>query len=235
MKTLDAYVVKKPPKPKTTPKPSPPMPNISNAPEPIAPLRGRGVNYSPADAKKWINVPVAPLWEVVALSLGIEPTSLNMRRRSFTPKIFRDRFDVAWANCGRGLPACEHGASDVSLADFGAWAEDLPSPLDLPGWFPRNRAEPARAVDGASLDASPSEAPAADATDPQSESSAQRCARLLTWFREEEAKKKRGALARVVARDGRARQTVSKDVEQGIANASPSSKSFASMAGTVSK
>ena len=44
------------------------------------------------------------------------------------------------------------------------------------------------------------------------ETRAQRCARLLRWLRDEEAKQPRGALARVVVRDGRARQTVSADI-----------------------
>lgn len=50
------------------------------------------------------------------------------------------------------------------------------------------------------------------APSPAGESTVGRCARLLRWLREEEAKQVRGALARVVARDGRARQTVSEDI-----------------------
>lgn len=52
------------------------------------------------------------------------------------------------------------------------------------------------------------------APDRQSESPEQRCARLLQWLEEEESVKERGALARVVRRDGRARQTVSADIDR---------------------
>lgn len=46
------------------------------------------------------------------------------------------------------------------------------------------------------------------------ETADQRCTRLLLWLEEEKGKGERGALARVVKRDGRARQTVSADIER---------------------
>jgi hypothetical protein len=45
------------------------MTEITRAPDPIKPLRGRGIDYWAADSSKWVNVPQAPLWQVVALSL----------------------------------------------------------------------------------------------------------------------------------------------------------------------
>jgi len=117
------------------------MTEITRAPDPIKPLRGRGIDYWAADSSKWVNVPQAPLWQVVALSLGIEPVSLNMARREFCPPVFRDRFDVAWGNRGHGLPEFEHGGSPVGLRAFGDWALALPQPLELPVWFPRTRVD----------------------------------------------------------------------------------------------
>ena len=46
------------------------------------------------------------------------------------------------------------------------------------------------------------------------ETAENRQARVLGWFEEEQAKKPRGALARVADRDGRTRQTVSKDIKR---------------------
>lgn len=47
----------------------------------------------------------------------------------------------------------------------------------------------------------------------QTESKDERCERLLRWLEEEQGRGERGALARVVKRDGRKRQTVSEDIE----------------------
>jgi hypothetical protein len=46
------------------------------------------------------------------------------------------------------------------------------------------------------------------------ETTDERCTRLLQWFEDEKAKKERGALAKVVKRDGRARQTVTNDIKR---------------------
>lgn len=46
------------------------------------------------------------------------------------------------------------------------------------------------------------------------ETTDQRCTRLLLWLEEEKGRGERGALARVVKRDGRARQTVTADIER---------------------
>lgn len=46
------------------------------------------------------------------------------------------------------------------------------------------------------------------------ETTDQRCERLLIWFREEEKRQAYGALARVAKRDGRKRQTVKADIDR---------------------
>lgn len=65
---------------------------------------------------------------------------------------------------------------------------------------------------GASTGVEPAKAQDAPKVTP--ETTDQRCTRLLCWFEEEEKKVKRGALARVTKRDGRARQTVKADIER---------------------
>lgn len=64
----------------------------------------------------------------------------------------------------------------------------------------------------------------------ESETTDQRCARLLQWFEEEERIQKFGALARVARRDGRARQTVTADIQRARKQRSKASNSIASMA-----
>ncbi len=74
----------------------------------------------------------------------------------------------------------------------------------------------------------PAGSPAAETTD-------QRCARLLGWLREEEAKQSRGALARVVRRDGRARQTVSADIARAKKLETAEANPMAAMARAIGK
>lgn len=67
------------------------------------------------------------------------------------------------------------------------------------------------------------------------ETTDQRCARLLRELCEEEVKQHRGALARVVARDGRRRQTVSADIARAKEAAATNSSPLAALARIVSK
>ena len=70
---------------------------------------------------------------------------------------------------------------------------------------------------------------------PVAETTDQRCARLLGWLREEEAKQARGALARVVRRDGRARQTVSADIARAKRLETAEANPMAAMARAIGK
>lgn len=67
------------------------------------------------------------------------------------------------------------------------------------------------------------------------ETTNQRCTRLLRSLREETAKQARGALARVVRRDGRARQTVSADIKKALQAEAASAGPIAVMARIVRK
>lgn len=67
------------------------------------------------------------------------------------------------------------------------------------------------------------------------ETTDQRCARLLREFRDEASKKPWGALARVTARDGRARQTVSADIARAKKAEAERSSGLAGMAQTLSR
>ena len=116
---------------------------VSRASEPITPLRG-SIFWLPAKPCDWVNIPRAQLWKVVALSLGIEPSSLNITNAEFCPTSFRERMRIALAHCNLGLATWTEYQSDVEPAKFRSWAASLPSPLDLPSWFPEAapKAEP---------------------------------------------------------------------------------------------
>jgi hypothetical protein len=67
------------------------------------------------------------------------------------------------------------------------------------------------------------------------ETSGERCARLLLWLREEQARGERGALARVVRRDGRARQTVTADIKKAREDEAQKSGAMSLMARSLKK
>lgn len=78
-------------------------------------------------------------------------------------------------------------------------------------------------------------APSLPMTTAIAEGADSRCARLLKEFREEQVKQSRGALARVVSRDGRARQTVSADIKKARKIEALGAGSFDAMARLVRK
>jgi hypothetical protein len=65
--------------------------------------------------------------------------------------------------------------------------------------------------------------PAAAEPPARTEGKDERCDRLLRWLEEEQGRGERGALARVVKRDGRARQTVTTDIEYARQKRAPKS------------
>jgi len=168
----------------------------------------------------WRNIPEVELWQACALAVDLDPDKVMFSRNGWMagegdhgPFIESDSFggtEQATAfhkrlrllktnlsnreqfSAGKLSMSASH-KHGVKLSEFASWAARIG--LDVPAEL----AALARVLGEPSSVA-------------QTESSDARCARLLHWLREEEAKQSRGALARVVARDGRARQTVSADI-----------------------
>lgn len=134
---------------------------VSKAPKPITPTRGgtsrsavrEGVHMDRVpNWNTWKHVPIAPLWEAVALSLAIDPRLVSFMsgewmvgstKRLFDEgQVFDDRMLVARAAVGRVFPSPSAGLGrtddlEVQLADFGTWAESIE--WTLPDEFPRDR------------------------------------------------------------------------------------------------
>ena len=121
--------------------------------------RSKEDRRSGVDWTVWRHRPEAELWEVVALSLDIAPSSLTSLAQTqgsgeFShysplephPKEFLDRLAIAEAHLGKSLKAVEivktkrrKYLSTVRLADFAAWFVGLDPPLQppLPDEFPK--------------------------------------------------------------------------------------------------
>ena len=176
-----------------------------------APLR---YEVLPARWSLWGQMRTAELWHAIALSMNKDPIPCEELpgqglaqpevAAAFGGDEFFRRLLIAHDALGGPLRSAivadaeEAGRETIDLAVFAAWAESLVAPWNLPEEFPR----PSLSMHGASQRAS--------------ECTMERCARLLDWFREEQAIALRGALARVAARDGRKRQTVKADIDKAL-------------------
>lgn len=98
------------------------------------------------DWSYWGNLPEVQIWQAVALSLNVDPESLNTPPGGFHPDFcnnrpegFIRRLNIA---CGSLPPPSMYERYTpqfqriVGLEDFGIWAENLPHPWDLPPQFP---------------------------------------------------------------------------------------------------
>jgi hypothetical protein len=78
---------------------------------------------------KWLHIPNPILWELVALSLGIDPDKIG--ERDFNePGDFKDRIRVAYANVDQPGGLCWAPSSstdaEVNLVEFVKWALGVP-------------------------------------------------------------------------------------------------------------
>lgn len=135
-----------------------------------------------------------------------EAAHLVAEAQGFDSKSFRQRLEDAFR---AGALIVRAPDTELPRKPSEPWRphSDIVMVADLNAWLTEQR------VSYRFPDSAPPAVLVASAT-PQgpTETSQQRCARLLRELRTEEAKQQRGALARVVKRDGRARQTVSEDI-----------------------
>ena len=172
------------------------------------------------------------LWEAVALSLNLGPDELPVYLGAYErlgdnpfrncPSDFLERLQIANSHGGTTLPLKPvHSLKArciVDLPTFGAWAASIWT--DLPHELPKAASAVAPEPQAAPVKAGNVAAP---------ETTGQRCARVLLWFEEEKKKGERGAQARVVKRDGRARPTVVADIKRAQKQKEESSNPMAMM------
>ena len=190
----------------------------------------------------WRHMPEVELWQACALSVGFDPDKVEFSRDGWMagpgdngPFIESDCFrnaeqELTFKKRLRLLKANFHNRDHfsagtlnmsashrcgVKLSEFATWAVCIA--MEVPG-------ELAALATPLAQDARPS-AP--------TETSAERCAKMLCWLREEEARQPRGALTRVAKRDGRARQTVSADIAKAREVEAASAGPIAAMARIV--
>lgn len=97
----------------------------------------------------WSNMPLGPLWKVVALHCGMDPDAvtpggLAIAFRPQSPEWFyQQRIDLACAHVRNETLECFErkdsvSQSDVRLPVYAAWAESLGAGHELPPQFPRS-------------------------------------------------------------------------------------------------
>lgn len=108
-------------------------------------MNNRTINW-----QKWLLIPNAKIWEIVALSLDIEPTKVEINPYSWmsgelsfneSPE-FKDRIDILMANVGThsllkiiGNTGLDLSSTMLSISEVGAWAESIG--WSLPQEFPK--------------------------------------------------------------------------------------------------
>jgi hypothetical protein len=99
----------------------------------------------------WSNMPIGPLWKVVALHCGVDPDSVMQADLAMTmcPSVrspewfYQQRIDLAVAHVKNGTLDCfERKAaivqSDVRLPVYAAWAESMGAGHEVQAQFPRH-------------------------------------------------------------------------------------------------
>ena len=109
----------------------------SNAPTPISPVRGssyRPPTWKKADWNHWEQMPHCKIWDIVALSLDLEPSSSKHEIRTWPPEyVKRMQITDAHIECGK-LTRSNADWHSIDMCTYGTWALSLG--WNLPDRFP---------------------------------------------------------------------------------------------------
>lgn len=113
---------------------------VSQAPAPISPLRGgSGATVTPtwtkADWNHWQQMPHCKIWDIVALSLDLEPSNAKQSVRTW-PQEYENRMQITEAHIKSGklkLSNADNQSIDIEI--YGKWALSLG--WNIPDRFPR--------------------------------------------------------------------------------------------------
>ena len=109
----------------------------STAPAPMTPLRGsspRAPSWKKADWNHWVQMPYSSIWNLVALSLDLEPSNSKNQVREWPPEYdSRLQITLVHVKCG-SLVLSKFEIDSVDISTFGTWAQLLG--WSLPEIFP---------------------------------------------------------------------------------------------------
>ena len=114
-----------------------PIVKHSNAPPPITPVRGSSYitpTWKKADWNHWEQMPHSHIWDIVALSLDLEPFSPAHNKHNLPPE-YDKRLQITNAHieCGK-LTRSKAGWDSIDMTTYGTWAQSLG--WSLPEKFP---------------------------------------------------------------------------------------------------
>ena len=119
-----------------------PIVKHSNAPPPITPLGGssyRPPTWKKADWSHWEQMPHCKIWDIVALSLDLEPSNPKHEIRTWPPE-YSNRLQITNAHieCGK-LTRSKADWHSIDMTNYGTWAQSIG--WSLPERFPHDTAE----------------------------------------------------------------------------------------------
>lgn len=115
-----------------------PIVKHSNAPSPIIPVRGSSYitqTWKKADWNHWEQMPHCKIWDIVALSLDLEPSNPKHEIRTWPPEyVKRMQITDAHIECGT-LTRSNADRHSIDMSTYGTWA--LSMGWIIPDRFPR--------------------------------------------------------------------------------------------------